>query len=57
MVQLKLAALFEDMPLFRTEGRLSERNKLKSTSLKGLGDLLEIPSLSSDLRLRALHFE
>src|ERR1700691_4838808 len=57
MVQLKLAALFEDLPLFRTEGRLSERNKLKSTSLKGLGDLLEIPSLGSDLRLRALHFE
>ena len=35
----------------------SKRNKLKSTSLKGLGDLLEIPPPGADLHLRALHLE
>ena len=57
MVQLKLSALFEDLPLFRTERRLSKRNKLESTSLKGLGDLLEIPPPGADLHLSALHLE
>ncbi len=44
-IQVKPAALFEDLSLFDTEGWFQERDKRESASLKCLGYLLKRPSV------------